>query len=240
MRLVIDSGTYNIKAGLFADDRIVQTCLAANPDQLMKFLKDQKIESCLLAAKDPEKSRALTAQLTAGGVPCTALNPADFKKMSGEDVQTLLQPDQIAHIFGALTHFPSNDCIIVDLGTEVRFDYVSKHGIYLGGAVFPSVEALFSALEKTPFPDLGGQDPLSLGKTRLDQSKSGCYFGTLGAIERIVAELRLSSETPSAVMTVATGGLTSSPHIKKDLEDFIDRVDPFLTMIGLNQILQEH
>jgi hypothetical protein len=41
-------------------------------------------------------------------------------------------------------------------------------------------------------------------------------------------------------MTVATGGLTSSPHIKKDLEDFIDRVDPFLTMIGLNQILQEH
>jgi pantothenate kinase type III len=38
-------------------------------------------------------------------------------------------------------------------------------------------------------------------------------------------------------MSIATGG--QSRTMQKDLEDFIDKVDPELTLIGLNQILKE-
>jgi len=219
MKLVVDIGSKKICAGLFEGDRLVQTSQLKRPEDLLEFLKGKTIEQSLIAGDSKDLKTLLAAQ----GFACKALAPADFKRLANDETLSLLKPDRIANIFGALYHFPSNDCIIVDIGTTVRFDYVTKHGVYLGGAVFPAILA---------------EGPTSvLGKTSGEQEKSGNYFGLLGAIERIVAELRLSSETPSAVMSIATGG--QSRTMQKDLEDFIDKVDPELTLIGLNQILKE-
>jgi type III pantothenate kinase len=219
MQLVIDSGSQKISAGLFEGDRLVQTSRVQRPEELLDFLKGKTIEQSLIAGDD----KGLMALLAAQGFPCKALVPAEFKRLANDETLSLLKPDRIANIFGALYHFPSNDCVIVDLGTTIRFDYVTKQGVYLGGAIFSRI------LTNGPTP--------ILGKGLLEQEKSGNYFGLLGALERIVAELRLSSETPSAVMSIATGELTRT--MQKDLEDFIDKVDPDLTLMGLNQILKE-
>lgn len=219
MKLVIDIGSKKISAGLFEGDQAVQTSQFQRPEDLIEFLKGKTIEQSLTAGD----SKDLMALLAAQGLPYKALIPSEFKRLATDETFPLLRPDRIANIFGALYHFPSNDCIIVDIGATVRFDYVTKQGVYLGGAVFPVTLA---------------EGPASvLGKNQAEQEKSGNYFGLLGAIERIVAELRLSSETPSAVMSIATGGLSRT--MQKDLEDFIDKVDPELTLIGLNQILKE-
>ena len=217
MKLVIDVGSQKISAGLFEGDRLVQTSIAKRPEELLEFLKGKTIEQGLIAGESKELMSLLQ------GLPCRALVTSDFKRLATDETFPLLQPDRIANIFGALYHFPSNDCVIVDIGTTIRFDYITKHGVYLGGAVFPTIIT-------------EGQPP-ALGKDKLGQEKSGSYFGLLGAIERLVAELRLSSETPSAVMTIATGG--RSRTMQKDLEDFIDKVDTELTLVGLNQILKE-
>jgi type III pantothenate kinase len=215
MNLVVDVGTQKISAGLFEGDRLVQASQFKRPEELLEALKGKTIEQGLVAGESKE--------LLVQGFPCRALVPSDFKRLATDETFPLLRPDRIANIFGALYHFPSNDCVIVDIGTTVRFDYVTKHGVYLGGAIFPMI--------------LTEELPPALGKDQRSLEKSGCYFGLLGAIERIVAELRLSSETPSGVMTVATGG--RSRIMQKDLEDFIDKVDPELTLMGLNQILKE-
>jgi type III pantothenate kinase len=214
MKLVVDIGTQKISAGLFEGDHLIQASQFTNPEELLTFLKGKTIEQGLATGK-------LNLDL---GFPCKALVPSDFKRLATDETFPLLRPDRIANIFGALYHFPLNDCVIVDIGTTVRFDYVSKHGVYLGGAIFPTI--------------LTEEMPPALGKDKLAQEKSGCYFGLLGAIERIVAELRLSSETPSGVMTVATGA--RARIMQKDLEDFIDKVDTELTLMGLNQILKEN
>jgi len=216
MKLVIDVGTQKICAGLFEGDRLLETSQFKHPEELAAFLKGKTIEQALIAGDSKE--------LRLNGFPCKSLVSSDFKRLTTDETFPLLRPDRIANIFGALYHFPSNDCVIVDIGTTIRFDYVTKHGVYLGGAVFPAV--------------LTDELPPALGKDEQSQEKSGCYFGLLGAIERIVAELRLSSEAPSGVMTVATGG--RSRIMRHELEDFIDKVDPELTLIGLNQILKEH
>jgi type III pantothenate kinase len=219
MQLVVDRGSQKIRAALFEGDRLLQVSLIERPEQVLEFLKGKTIEQCLISGE----AKDLMVLLAAQGFPCRALVPAEFKRLATEETFPLLQPDRIANIFGALYHFPLNDCVIVDLGSTVRFDYVTKQGIYLGGAIFPRLM-------------IDGPAPV-LGKERLGQEKSGNYFGLLGAIERIVAELRLSSETPSAVMTIATGEMAGA--MQKDLEDFIDKVDPELALVGLNQILKE-
>jgi type III pantothenate kinase len=216
MKLVVDVGTQKISAALFEGDRLVQASQFKRPEELLASLKGKTIEQGLVAGELKELMNL--------GFPCRALVPSDFKRLATDETFPLLKPDRIANIFGALYHFPLNDCVIVDIGTTIRFDYVTKHGVYLGGAIFPMI--------------LTEELPPALGKDQRSQEKSGCYFGLLGAIERIVAELRLSSETPSGVMTVATGG--RSRIMQKDLEDFIDQVNPELTLMGLNQILKEN
>lgn len=238
MQLVVDCGSQEIKAGLFEEDRLLHSFNGKRPEQLLELLKDKKIERGLIASSD-STSQEMATLLSTQGFPCRVLEAKDFGKLATDETLPLLQPVRIANIYGALSHFPSNDCVIVDLGATIRFDYVTKQGVYQGGAIFPDFEAVFHELEKTPFPDFGGQNIESVGKDKLEQTKSGCYFGILGAIERIVAELRLSSEAPSNVMSIATGGPTRFPEIQKDLQDFIDIVDPQLTLIGLNQILKE-
>jgi len=217
MELVVDIGTQKISAGLFEGNRLIQSTQVKHPEELLEFLKGKTLERGLVAGDGKNLIPLLQ------GFPCQVLVPSDFKRLATEETFPLLRPDKIANIFGALYHFPSNDCVIVDIGVAVRFDYVTKHGLYLGGAILPSI--------------LTEERPAALGKDKIGQEKSGCYFGLLGAIERIVAELRLSSETPSGVMTVATGG--RSRIMQKELEDFIDKVDPELTLIGLNQIVKE-
>src|ERR1700733_1841800 len=177
MKLVVDVGTQKISAGLFEGDRLIQTSRVKRPEELLAFLKGKTIEQGLVAGDD----KGLMTLLQ--GFPCQALVPSNFKRLATDETFPLLRPDRIANIFGALYHFPLNDCVIVDIGTTIRFDYVTKHGVYLGGAIFPTI--------------ITEELPPALGKDKVAQEKSGCYFGLLGAIERIVAELRLSSETPS-------------------------------------------
>ena len=97
------------------------------------------------------------------GLPCQTLNPAEFKRLATDETFPLLKPDRIANIYGALYHFPSNDCVIVDIGTTVRFDYVTKHGVYLGGAIFPMI--------------LTEELPPALGKDKRGQEKAAATLG---------------------------------------------------------------
>jgi type III pantothenate kinase len=239
MHLVIDIGSKQVEAGLFEGQHLVHSGIAEDPNRMADFLKGKQISAGLIASKDPNKSREWMVLLTTQGIPCRLLETKEFDRLANPETLPLLEPARVANIFGAHTHFPGNDCIVVDLGSKIRFDSISKTGVYLGGSLFPDFEAVFDCLEKAKFSNLGGETPPSLGKNSLDQAKSGCYFGLLGALERIVSELRLSFETPSTVMTLATGVLSHSTSIQNDLSEFIDRVDPHLTLIGLNQILNE-
>ena len=219
MKLLIEIGSKETNAGLFEGDQLIESKTITSPENLIEWIRGKNIEKCLMT----EEAQDLIKGLLAQKIPCQFLKVSEFHRLATPETLSLLKPDRIANIFGALHYFPSNDCIVVDLGMTIRFDYVTKQGVYLGGAIFPATS-------------IDGSSPI-LSNTVAEQEKSGNYFGLLGAIERIVAELRLSSETPSTVMSIATGGL--SRVMQKDLEDFIDKIDPELTLVGLNQILKE-
>ena len=132
MKLVVDVGSQKISAGLFESDRLVQTYFVQRPEELIAFLKGQTIEQSLIAGESN-----LIHLLEAQGVPCKVLVPKEFKRLATDETFPLLSPDRIANIFGALYHFPSNDCVIVDIGVTVRFDYVTKQGVYFRRSDFP-------------------------------------------------------------------------------------------------------
>jgi type III pantothenate kinase len=125
-------------------------------------------------------------------------------------------------------------CIAVDFGTATTFDFVSKKGEYIGGAIAPglqiSIEALFQRASKLPRVEILKPKEI-IGKTTVQSIQSGVFYGYVGLVDGIVQ--RMQKENRCRARVVATGGLARviAPECGG-----IDDVDEFLTLEGLRII----
>jgi len=241
MDLVIDIGNSRVKAAFFQDNQMSDP-FGGKPEELRNFIKGKKPERTLVSSVNEEAARLVAKVLQEEGIKFEWLKADDFEKKLDVIDKKEVGADRIANIYGALYHFPSNDCIVIDIGTAVTFDYVTNDGQYLGGSIYPgmgmSAKSLCEGTAALPHVRVARPEN-ALGKTTEGHIQSGIYFGMLGAIERIVAELRLTHESPSSVKVLATGGMTKNKEFSDDLSDFVDCVDPHLTLMGLNEVLKE-
>ncbi len=180
--------------------------LPAQEEALRSELSSLTIHRALVCSESNETAGAFA------GFPL--LDPKTVKlKIEGD---APLSSARIARLYGALMHYPQNDCIVLNVRKELTFDCLDKQGHCIGGAVYPGPDTLLERPES----------PLS----------GGLYWGLLGAIERIISELRQVNPSPSSVKVVASGAMTQS--FSEDLSELVDLIDPALTLIGLQEILK--
>lgn len=121
--------------------------------------------------------------------------------------------------------------IVVDFGTATTFDVISAAGAYQGGAIAPGVgissEALFSRASKLPRVEFA-RPPQIIAKNTVNSIQAGIFFGYVGLVEGIVGRMKKELDDPPKVL--ATGGLAAPIAAATD---FIDQVEPFLTLEGL-------
>lgn len=126
--------------------------------------------------------------------------------------------------------------IIVDLGTAITFDVVSRERAYIGGAIAPGMElgmnSLFRHTAKLPQTELAVPAHYIGGNT-IEAIQSGIVYGTVGMVDSMVTEIM--REMGEECHVIATGGHATliSAHSKK-----IHTVDQWLTLDGL-RILYE-
>ncbi|MBI3601560.1 MAG: type III pantothenate kinase [Candidatus Omnitrophica bacterium] len=139
--------------------------------------------------------------------------------------------DRLVGAYAALKLY-GKPLIIVDLGTAITFDVVSKKGEYLGGAIVPgirlSAESLF--LKTALLPQIDIRTPQNpIGKTTQESILSGLFYGygvlCQGFIDLLARQLRAR---PKVVMT---GGHTQL--MKKFVSPKIRIIDQDLVFKGL-------
>jgi type III pantothenate kinase len=146
--------------------------------------------------------------------------------------------DRVVAAAAAVDKF-GGPCIVVDFGTATTFDAVSAKGEYLGGAIAPgiqiSAEALAARTAKLPRVEIV-PPRRAIGKTTVASMQSGIYYGYVGLVNNIIAEIRkeLGAE-PGRVKVVATGGFAGeiAPEIPA-----IDAVEPQLVLNGLRLLFE--
>jgi len=127
--------------------------------------------------------------------------------------------------------------IVVDSGTAITFDILSKKNEYLGGIIAPgirlSAETLFSKTALLPKIKIHAPSSI-IGRDTESSILSGLFYGygmmILGLIERI------SKKITGRPRVIATGGYTDI--LRKFVANRIDKVDKTLVFKGLGILWQ--
>lgn len=253
--LVLDIGNTRIKGGIFEEKKLMEffafNTQPLNANALASFFEGKPIKNVLVSSVNTKAEEGIKSYLMQQNIGYTFLDYTHLNLVLDVDEPQALGHDRIANAYGALARFPLNDCIVVDIGTAITVDFIVKEGRYLGGMIYSGAglcaKALADYTDKLPLVALKKPNS-ALAKTTETHLQAGIYYGQLGAIERMVDELRLSAISPSSVKVIATGGATQidDTHVcfdkvalVEDLKDLVDDIDPHLTLVGLREILDE-
>jgi type III pantothenate kinase len=128
--------------------------------------------------------------------------------------------------------------VVVDFGTATTITAVDRRGALIGGTIMPGLGLMnralgegTSKLKEVPLDAPGSV----LGSDTARSICAGLFFGTAGAVDRIIAEIE--EETGAGFGAVITGGY--SRMMKNYLKRHYD-IRPFLIFEGLRILYDEN
>ncbi|AEA33836.1 type III pantothenate kinase [Hippea maritima] len=251
MLVAVDIGNTNIVIGVFLKDRFLNFRLSTNP----KLTQDEYCINLYNLFNLYSLREKITGSIVSSVVPqitpriINAIKTVfDIKPMEvGPGIKTgmLIKyhnpaevgADRIVNAVGAYEEF-KDALIVIDSGTAITFDVISKKGEYIGGAIAPgiNISADALALKTAKLPRVPLQMPKEvIGKTTMHSMQSGLFYGYLSMIEGMIN--RIKDEMGHECVVVITGG--DSALFYKHLNQ-IDHYRPYLTLFGLKAIYEKN
>ncbi len=251
MLLAVDVGNTNIVIGVFLKRRFVHfrlsTNLKATQDEYYIMLSNllrlndigENADGAIVASVVPSVSERLVGaiKLLLGVTPIEVGAGIKTGMPIRYDSPKEVGADRIANAVGAYEEF-KDALIVIDSGTAITFDVVSRKGEYIGGAIAPgiSIAADALAMNTAKLPRVSLNFPVRvIGKTTVESIQSGIMFGYLSLIEGMVR--KIVEEMGIKPKVVATGGegIILYRHL-----DVVDAYRPYLTIFGLKTIYERN
>lgn len=243
MLLTIDVGNTSTGLAVFDGDKIVAKNKLLTPDEInVIFLKSlikkeyrSRITNIIVSSVVPFVDYSLKeAVKRLFGREALFIDYKNHSTLSYKiDNPAQLGADRIADCVGGL-HFFEPPLVVIDSGTAITFDVISKDREYLGGVIFPGIElSIHSLAEKAAkLEKIHFRVPNSILGTNTEKSiRAGIFFNNVGGIAYIIKEYKKMLGEDAKV--IATGGL--SRYFENHIEG-IDLYEPNLIYYGLRKI----
>lgn len=140
--------------------------------------------------------------------------------------------DRIANCLYAVRQYPGANCIIIDGGTAITIDALTKDRRFLGGYIFPGAAAqlrsLHSHTSRLPLvTTIGDSIPFPPDSTNAAMTGGVC-FGLAGAIPYLIKKMSALFDDDFIAIACGGGWKTIEPYV-----DFQVQYIPELTLIGI-------
>jgi len=250
MLLAIDIGNTSIVFGTFKGDKLIRkdrvpTRSALSPQKCRRAIKGlfrpKDIDEIIISSVVPDALKGLEE----------ALKKILKKKplVAGRDIIAPVKnlykkphevgQDRLVNAVAASSLYKKGKAcyiVIIDFGTAVTFDVVSKDDEYLGGLIFPGIRLSLENLVKRAalLPRVTIKEPESLiGRDTKDSMRSGVLNGYGALCDGIVG--RIEAYLGKEVDVIATGG---DADVIAKYSKAIQKIDHDLTLKGLKIMLK--
>lgn len=242
IKMVIDVGNTRTKVALFKDDTllIAEAVKGSFLSLLNKMILSHGLPSSCIVSKVSMKDEELIAALE----PVKASKLILFRSGMVLPVKIMyktpetLGNDRLANACGAWKLYQNRNSLVIDVGTCIKYDFLSSHGNYMGGSISPGLIMRYKALARftsqLPYYKPVDQFPELIGQSTEGAMRSGVENGMLAELNEIIVRYQ---ELFDQTQIIITGG---------DHKRFADKlkspifVAPDLTLTGLKVILDHN
>lgn len=237
MNLIIDQGNSFAKIAVFDNDSLISIIQAEELQEslLETLLHQYSIKRGILSSVKDIDERL---------VEYLHSKISDFSVLSHETslpfeivykTPATLGRDRIAAIAGAFSIHPNRNCLVIDAGTAVTYDFINDKGVYVGGNIAPGIDLRFRSLHqftgKLPLVSGEGDVPF-LGYDTQTAIRSGIIRGLTYEIEGYISEIQ---DSYPDLLIFLTGG---SGKYFEDRLKYPIFADNNIVLKGLNSIIE--
>lgn len=235
--LVIDIGNSSAKMAVFDGDELVETFHSSNqsldclPQIALRYPLRQGILSSVIDLSEQVSVQVETMNLKM--LHLDSHTPVPVVNLY-KSPQTL-GADRLAAVVGACGLQPGRDCLVIDAGTCITYDFVDAAGQYHGGNISPGLDmrlkALHSFTGRLPLVSQNGELP-HWGDTTETAIRAGVIRGISMEVEGYI---RRERERNPGLLVFLTGGDAFPLDAETRKTTITDRC---LVLRGLNRILK--
>jgi type III pantothenate kinase len=229
----IDFGNSRIKIGLFQNQELLEVFRVSTVSETAQLLMAKSVQNAIVSSvsvANTEISRGLNFLQTLLFLDYNT--PLPIK--NNYETPTTLGYDRIAAGVGANLRYPSQNCLVIDIGTAIKYDLVSAENAFEGGIISPGRRMRFNALhtftKKLPLLDTV-EIPELIGHSTESCMKSGVMKGITAEINGIIDEYLKKLK----LTVLICGG--DAPYFETKIK-YPTFAAPNLVLEGLNRILQ--
>ena len=244
MILAIDIRNTNITLGFFKENRLIERCaISTSASQYLSFLRKYfnkyPIEKIIISSVEPQAAKKLKQALNKlKFYDALILGENCFVPIKNKyQIPQQAGQDRLVNAFAAVKLYGC-PAIVADFGTAVTFDAVSGKGEFLGGMIFPGMEASLTYLAQRtallPKINLSGRPKDMLGRNTRDCMISGMIYGFSSLSDGVIRKLK--QKLGKNIIAIGTGGNINL--ISGYCREF-SVVDVNLTLKGLNLIAEK-
>jgi type III pantothenate kinase len=236
--LLIDNSNSFTKIALATRTRLLAVrklpTASLTEKNLSRVFSRWRFATAVLSSVVPEKARVIARALR--GTRIVHVSSAielgvaiDYPKPATIGADRLANAAIAASLFGG-------PVVVVDFGTAVSFDVVSKDNAYVGGVIAPGLASMTEYMHARTalLPKITlHEPPAAIGKSTRGAMLAGAVHGYRGLVRQILIEIARELGAGKKFRVIATGGYADL--IARGLPE-IHAVQPNLTLEGLRQI----
>jgi type III pantothenate kinase len=236
MNIAVDYGNTSAKVGIFRDGQLQDKRLFQDPAALRTFLESYHAENVIVSSVSHPAEDVLSWSVARGEkIALSHQLPLPIKILY--TTPQTLGVDRIAAVCGAVEIFPNQDCLVIDAGTCITYEFVDQRENYYGGGIAPGIAMRFEAMHhftsRLPLVHPILLPPL-VGDSTETSMQSGVINGVRAEVEGIIQ--KYFDQYPG-IKTILCGG--DAAYFENQFKQPLF-VSPDLVLIGLNKILHHH
>lgn len=237
MNLIIDIGNTRTKVALIEDDKIIEKRVydELNIDVLLDLKSNYNIKAMIISTVRQIIATSILNKIEEWNIFFIQLShhtPLPIK--NNYQTPETLGKDRLAAVVAASQIYTNENCLVIDAGTCITYDFITAKNDYLGGSISPGLTMRYRAMhEFTAALPLLNKQRLNtfVGYNTVTAMQTGVNFGLSFEIQGFINKY---IHKFGQIKVIMTGG--DAAYLASQMKNKIF-VNPDLVLIGLYKIL---